>query len=115
VLQPYTAYVRSDGDRIWLTDDVPLLGVRDGAPEPLDAPITDCPPPNTISLSEFVITGMNTDWTTLASDTCEGWTSESPNDDIRLGRACSVETYLYEPAVVSDCDGPFFAVYCVEQ
>jgi hypothetical protein len=69
VLHPYTAYVNEDENPLWMTDDVALLGVRDGAFQR---------PDNILSDHTLVIaTGMNADWTTLGSDHCDGWSVSS--------------------------------------
>lgn len=122
VLQPYTAYVRPfDGEVIWITDDVPLLGVRDGESQALDVSIGGvCPGRGEFGIEGRIMTGLNADWTTSAFDTCDGWTTESSDEDMRRGLACSTTTYLYDPEWTSDCDfGTGFLdpaqVYCVEQ
>jgi len=65
VLEPYTAYLNANGALLWVTDEVPLLGVRTGSTQPLLAPIVpfeDNPP--------GCITGMNADWTAPSSANC---------------------------------------------
>lgn len=66
VLQPWTEYVNSDGQRIWTTTDLRLLGVDDAFTwQGLENPVT--PSVN------FGRTGMVGDYTTSTAD-CNGWT-----------------------------------------
>ncbi len=120
-LQPYTAYVRGDGTPVWMTDATPLLGVRDGAPEPLENSVAQaCVMPPCLVIGP-IISGLNSDWTTSASNTCNGWTSSSENDMVRRGYADSETEFISSPDLI-DCvldDGgigflnPRF--FCVEQ
>jgi hypothetical protein len=121
-LEPYTAYVREDGELVWITDESPLLGVRDGASQALEVEIR---PP---SCSEFLmscsywdgVTGMNSNWTNSASNTCNGWTSGSDANSMGYGNAESTTGYL-TGAGTTECDlfpitlNLFRAPYCVEQ
>lgn len=80
VLEPYTAYLNATGALVWVTDDVPLLGVRGGVSEPLLAPIVpfeDNPP--------GCITGMNADWTAPATADCQGWSTADASEDHNVG------------------------------
>ena len=118
VLQPYTAYVRFDGELVWITDESALLGVREGASQPLETPLFEAG-----SASTRFITGMSDDWTSINSDNCNGWTSSSPSYDAHYGNPSSATDYL--DAGQFDCqawstivnmvltDPAFF--YCVEQ
>ncbi len=116
VLQPYTAYVNSSGEPVWITDATPLLGVRDGAPEPLVSPIFS------LSFTQY-ISGLNANWTTSASNTCNGWSSELASDMVRFGDASSLSDFIVDST--TDCENwSFFvgglplntvATYCVEQ
>ena len=69
VLEPWTRYRNGFGDLVWITESVPLLGVHDdGTTDPLVNPLWN-------GNANPVLTGMNTDWTTLADTDCEGWTA----------------------------------------
>ena len=119
-LQPYTAYVRQDGTLIWLTDEEPLLGVRGGAPEPLNNSVTPpCTNPPCLILGP-VLSGLDDDWTNLNSNTCNGWTSSSTGLDASVGTQQSTTDYLASSIVSCDLDGngnPFIQprFYCVEE
>mgnify|MGYP000176561760 FL=1 len=125
-LAPYTAYTRADGTLIWITDSTPLLGVRDGAPVPLDNPVVQpCVPdvPNgVVCFSAVRPTGLNADWTPAASDTCNGWSSNSENLTLGYGDLTSATGFLEgESTVCSTGTGDFGlpgswpSFYCVEQ
>jgi len=75
VIRKYTHYYNALDDLVWRTDDVALLGVRDGGRQDLYAiPFGDM---------EYPWGGWNSDWTTLQDvdapgmfeGTCNGWTS----------------------------------------
>jgi hypothetical protein len=76
VVQPYTHYYNWDEALIWRTDDVPLLGVRDGERQNLYAPLFD------ESSGYYAWSGFRADWTTVEDDeeqavgNCLGWTDE---------------------------------------
>lgn len=118
VLQPYTAYVTTVGELVWITDATPLLGVRDGEPEALLAPIYE----ENFSFSRL-ISGLNADWTSSISNTCNGWSSDLESDQVRYGDPTSVTGYLV--GSIGDCaEWSVFAspiwlsatsTYCVEQ
>ena len=80
VLEPYTAYLNSNGALLWVTDEVALLGVRDGTAQPLLAPIVafEANPPG-------CITGMNADWTAPASANCQDWSTADASEDHNVG------------------------------
>lgn len=118
VLQPYTAYVGEQEEVVWITDDVPLLGVRDGAQQGLLAGITALCPEGNFCLHGRPLTGLDTDWTTSTTEDCDGWTSSTDTDSARRGAAGSTVTYLYDSALTTGCDfGPLSStdIYCVEQ
>jgi hypothetical protein len=113
-LQPYTAYANNNGTIVWITDDVPLLGVRDGGPEPLLAPLYECPAGQTCYGSK--ITGLDADWTAATSQTCNGWLSSSDDDEAVYGDPQSVTEYI-STGDVHACGFGFIStvgVYCVE-
>ena len=114
VLQPYTAYTNDDGEIVWITDEIALLGVRDGMPMPLENPIEDqvcgmtCPILDTVS-------GMADDWTNLGDNICIGWSSASSGATATYGRGTGVEDYL--EFNTRSCGSNWFGIYfmCVEQ
>ena len=114
-LQPYTAYVNTAGALIWMTDSVPLLGVRDGAAVSLQNPIAD----EDLYYWTGFVTGLSADWTTLASDNCNGWTSDSDDHEVHVGIGYSLDDYLDSPLGAAGCSLSnrlgFPVFYCVEQ
>lgn len=68
VIQKYTEYYNNSGRLIWTTEDIPLIGVRDGARVPLAYPAF---------ANEFGYpwAGYKDDWTTNTAQICEGWSS----------------------------------------
>ncbi|MFN3181915.1 MAG: DUF4215 domain-containing protein [Nannocystaceae bacterium] len=110
-LRPYTRYVNSFGDPIWITDDVPLLGVRDGAPQEVENLLVNGGGP----FGYFVVTGMEEDWTPLSSgSTCLNFSSSSSGLAMQLGMAAHPLDFIRAEGVVYDCDQPLMRVYCVE-
>ncbi|MEM6990205.1 MAG: DUF1554 domain-containing protein [Myxococcota bacterium] len=108
VLAPHTAYVRDDGALLWVTDAVPLLGVRNGAEQSLAAPIVE-------TLGIGFMTGMTPDWRTRSGEDCLGWTSSAPTDTKAGGVSGQTESDGYlDNGGAAPCDG-FDAFYCVEQ
>ncbi len=103
---------------MWITDATPLLGVRDGDAEALLAPIYE-----QNSFLSRLISGMNADWTTSNSNTCNGWSSELESDEMRYGDPASVTDFLVSST--GDCAEwsvfirPFYfnvtSTYCAEQ
>jgi hypothetical protein len=121
VLRPYTAYVRPDAELIWITDENPLLGVRDLGPIPLENPISpECPDGFGCVLGR-VVTGIGSSWLTSADNNCDDWTNGTEMGTTRRGFAESTSTYLYDAAYTTDCEFSLFTgggatgVYCVEQ
>ncbi len=118
VLSPYTAYARPDGTLLWITDDVPLLGVRDAAPQPLlNSIVPQCPG---VCVNHATVTGMNADWTTPAPLDCEGWSSGSSGVRANFAADRSATDFLMAGEV--DCEFQVPAgfngaaqFYCVEQ
>ncbi len=102
-IRPYTAYVRIDGDPLWTTDDVPLLGVRDGASLPLlSQPRETCVGNFCPFLTTAVVTGLNADWTNV-SQTCDGWSSASETQSMSVGNVESVAAFLRDAAGGTAC------------
>ena len=113
-LAPYTAYVRADGTLIWITDDVPLLGVRAGAAQPLVNSVLDpnCAP---FCFANRVVTGFATDWTTKATETCNLWTSSNSGVSAAVGNPYTDDDFI-DSGENLQCDGlALTSVYCVEQ
>lgn len=120
VLQPFTGYVDGAGELVWMTDGSALLGVRDGEPASLEKGITN-------NSAARIITGINQDWTTAITTTCDGWSSSSDALSVSVGNPNSTEEYL-RGASTRPC-APWNAplhqgakptknlttVYCVEQ
>ncbi len=109
VLRPYTAYVNGAGALLWVTDEVALLGVRQGVAQPLRNPIVpfEQNPP-------AALTGLTPHWTTLELDDCQGWSSAAPGDLHNAGIPWIPDDggFLNNGAV-GPCDA-FDHVYCVE-
>lgn len=121
-VSPYTAYTRADGSLIWITDDVPLLGVRAGSPQPLDLAIrAECTTEFCAFNNNRVVTGLNANWTNASVDTCDGWSSTSENVDFAVGASLSATEFLDSNEEVA-CSFGTTAVfggtprfYCIEQ
>ncbi len=115
VLRPYTAYTREDGTLLWITDDTPLLGVREGAQEDLLAGVVPgCP----LCINLSAITGLDDGWTTAVANSCSLWSSGSPGIEPDLGDPYSVDEFIVDgnPGFHGDCESlSFVYVYCVEQ
>jgi len=112
VLQPWTFYVRPSGELIWATGAVPLLGVRDGATQPLENAVSGFDAAGT---SEQVLTGLEGDWTTAVSSTCDGWTSTAAS--VRPGNPLVVTNPAFlRGAQSTSCEGltvcPGFPLVC---
>lgn len=105
VIQPYTQYVATTENPLWLTDSVALLGVRNGAFVGLENAVDGA--------TQVMLTGMKADWTTLGTDNCNGW-SASQGDGKHYGFALSKTIgFLYDDATIT-CEG-VASFYCVEQ
>lgn len=115
VLTPYTAYVRPDGTLVWITDDVPLLGVRAGAPQPLVNSVVD-PNCGQFCFALREVTGLATDWTTKVTETCSLWTSASAGATAAVGNPYLTDDFI-DNGDNLPCDdlNVFTGVYCVEQ
>jgi cysteine-rich repeat protein len=106
VIAKYTHYFNYDGKLIWRTDNVPLLGVRDGKRSNLYAPAYDG--------FNYPWSGWASDWTTLPDDagpsegTCRGWTDSSPDNH---GGFTGTELVTLE----SEPCGSSAPLLCVEQ
>jgi hypothetical protein len=111
VLDPYTAYVNDDGDVVWITDDVPLLGVRDGAQQPLLVAVSPC----VTGCVYRKLTGMVDGWLTRVENTCSLWSDGSPGN-VAVGNAHTEDEFL-DSGEFRDCSdfNGRVGVYCVEQ
>lgn len=108
VLTPYTAYTNSEGEVVWITDDVPLLGIRSGSFQSLEATIATAGAP--------IITGMNADWTTLTANSCNGWFSTSSSFVMSYGYSFYEDTrFLNTASTATHCDAGMASVYCIQQ
>lgn len=110
-LAPYTAYVNDDDVQVWITDDTPILAVRDGLPMDLDAPISS---PDDFG-GPYVVTGLRQDWTANTGENCGNFESDSPVADLALGTASSDAFFLEGDQFIDGCDDIIAQVYCVEQ
>ncbi len=116
-LSPYTAYVNEDGELIWITDSVPLLGVREGQPEALLATPLQCsmPVPGSPCLTVLAVTGLRADWRNSPSN-CGVWTSDAESLPLQVGSPISHQGFLVEGDETT-CDIPyaFSYLYCIQQ
>ena len=112
VLTPWTRYLRDDGGLIWVTDESALLGVRDGAPEPILMPIAT-------QFSTFAVTGLRGTWLTELNQDCSNWTTNSSGasqyrgiiDELTSDLFLAGNTPEFSPG---NCSSSAL-VYCVEQ
>jgi len=124
-IEPFTAYVRTNGTPIWITDDTPLLGVRAGAPEPLTNPVVPvCVvdiPAGQFCFPSVRPTGLNNDWTLALTDSCNGWSSNSEDQTLSFGDMSSSTEFLR--GLTTTCAtgtgpgtvGSWPTFYCVEE
>ena len=106
VVQPYTYYVNENEVPVWLTDDVALLGVRDGKFVGLEKSIS--------GMTLTIFTGLKADWTTLVDENCEGWSLGTSSFFKHYGFAYSSGIDFLYSGGVSSCEYDS-AFYCVEQ
>lgn len=107
VVQPYTYYYNAQSNPVWLTDDVPLLGVRNAAFVGLENPVRPL-------ITGVSLTGLRADWTTLPSDNCNGWTF---GGSYPVSHGVTFSTgieFIVETANERTCGDPS-ELYCVEQ
>jgi hypothetical protein len=113
VLHKYTHYFNESGQLVWRTDDVALLGVRDGKWMSIYAAAYDATSGN------YAWSGWNDDWTTVTSDdsnsrgTCNGWTTGGALDGPITGWANFAKTGL--TLYASEPCGRKGPLLCVEQ
>jgi hypothetical protein len=103
VLGPYTRYVNSVGDLIWATDEVRLLGVRNGRAAALQNPIQ---PGN----ADWAWGGFNDDWT-ASTDNCTNWTS---SDGAGHGQSVRLDLTSVSTTPEWTCEVRIWLI-CVEQ
>lgn len=72
-VEPYTRYVNDQGEEVWVTDAVALIGIRDGGHVPITAMIADNGSCDPLCISRDMVSGLKDDGTTLTSDNCNGW------------------------------------------
>ncbi len=109
-LRPFTAYSNVDGEIVWVTDVAPLLGVRDGLPESLEAAISA----TDFLGGPYVITGLRQDWTSNTAENCNNFSSTLPGIDLALGTASNLDLFL-DGGQFFNCDDTTGPVLCVEQ
>jgi hypothetical protein len=120
-LRPYTAYLNNSDEVVWITDSTPALGIRNGVQEPLENLIL------TGSSNAVFITGLNTDWSTRSTKTCNGWSSASASHAAATGYRTDLNLFLdadterpcneitWYTCYANQCIPNFVRVYCVEQ
>lgn len=77
VLQPYTYYVNNTENLIWLTREVPLLGVDGGTFVGLVNPIS--------AATNAIVSNLNPDGTLLLTDNCDGWSGADTHYSKHVG------------------------------
>lgn len=112
VLRPWTRYLRDDGELVWITDETALLGVRDGAPQPLLVPIVE-------QSGSRAPTGLQGNWVTELNSDCNNWTTNSTGASQFMGLADELNSADFlagiTPAISPGNCGTSVPVYCVEQ
>ena len=106
VLSPYTYYYNDQNQPVWLTDEVALLGVREGAFTALE---------NYIKFTDLVfVSGLHGDWT-ATNETCNSWVSTTAAISAAAGLAGAITTDFLEDEPVDAPCSTTLNVYCVEQ
>jgi hypothetical protein len=112
VLAPWTRYVNSATQLIWLTQTVRLLGVSGGVFKGLTNAIVP-------SSASGYLTGMNGDWTALAAGrNCSAWSSITSAAQGMIGIGGNTTGTFLEQAhdFTYPCsDTTSWRLYCVEQ
>ena len=107
-IQPYTYYVNTYENLVWITDEVALLGVRDGHFVGLVTAIlqgTDC-----------FVSNIAVDGTTLNANNCAGWSSANSPDRKQCGMPIfTTADYLDAANSTANCSTSYTNFYCVEQ
>jgi hypothetical protein len=105
VLTPYTYYVNQSENLVWMTRDVALLGVENGAFIGLD---------NYIFNSTYAfVSNLNVDGTNRTSKNCQGWSVVSSLETKAVGSSLLTDEGYLETTEL-EC-GYQVLVYCVEQ
>jgi hypothetical protein len=108
VIRPYTYYYNDSENPLWLTDSVPLLGVRDGKFTALENRVSP--------VTAIILTGLNPDYTTLGTDNCQGWSSLQDSESKRYGLPpASDASFMYSSEDTNACGMNWISFYCVEQ
>ena len=112
VLTPWTRYVRDDGELVWTTDEIALLGVRDGKPQPVLVPIAS-------QVVQRAATGLRGNWVTELNADCNNWTSNSSGASQYMGDPEELSSELFLAGITPEISPGNCAssvpVYCVEQ
>jgi hypothetical protein len=112
VLKPWTRYVNASGQPIWLTNRSALLGVSGNAFSGLTNPIVP-------GSNSGYITGMNADWTDLATGrNCDRWSSVTSTSQVMIGIGGQTSGQFLEQAhdFTYPCsDVTNWRMYCAEQ
>ncbi len=112
-VKPYTAYTTTSGTLMWITDELPLLGVRHGVPDELEQNLL--PPCAGTCITNLMVSGLRNDWTTATANTCNGWTSDNPALGAAYASARATTNFLDGGTTLS-CEGTAIArIFCVEQ
>jgi hypothetical protein len=104
-IQPYTYYVNASDSLVWITRDVPLLGVENGQFVGLEGAL--------VKVTECFASNMNIDGTTMTADNCDGWTTE----DHDVTKQCGLSLYPNEAYLAfgsGRCENPL-VFYCFER
>ena len=108
-IKPFTHYVDEDGETVWITDEVPLWGVRDGIPQDLVGP----PYTGGVFGGTSASTGIRGDWTLNVSQNCQSWSTAASGASVSAGNSWTLDQYI-DAGVTYNCDN-VLALYCVEQ
>lgn len=118
-VQPWTAYETNQGELVWVTDDVALIGVRDGGHQDVLANMGSggCFGNPPICFFYSMLSGMEANGTTVQSNTCNGWVSASENNLASVGSFATGEylTGTIECTFGGDLLLNSYAFLCVEQ
>lgn len=106
VITPYTYYYNDKSNPLWLTDAVPLLGVRNGTFMGLENPVS--------GISDWSMSGLAADWTTSGVHNCGGWSNPGMVDDMSVGWLFATDITFILDATLASCSSSA-SLYCVEQ
>jgi hypothetical protein len=108
VIRPYTYYYNDRESPLWLTDSVPLLGVRNGKFTALEN--------RTSAFIALTVTGLNPDYTTLGINNCQGWSSIQNGEVRPYGLPPNTDAgFMYSLDDARPCGTDLVYFYCVEQ